>query len=310
MRLSVIVPVFNSEKTLSKCIDSILSQSFTDYELILINDGSLDSSLQICEGYAKIDDRVKVISQTNSGVSVARNQGLQRASGDYVTFVDSDDTIGENYFQSISDCNDDADLIVLQCSMVLEGSNSADKKEKIQGRIIREKEQLNSFLCEYLCYYIMRCPWGKFYRRSIVVDIRFNAEQNIGEDTLFVLQTLPNVKSIRVVDNVFYNWTVPAESAEVKYSLPIQKSIDYLSNIYTSFEKLSIKSPAFENFIYSYYMQLCWSSIQQSPSAWFNNPTVQEIWSKVQYSFPIKVRIKTMLYSMPLFHVFRSLFKK
>ena len=92
--LSVIVPVYNVEKYLSRCIDSILSQTFTDFELILVDDGSPDNCGSICDEYAKKDKRIIVIHQQNRGVSSARNKGLDIARGEYVTFVDSDDQIG------------------------------------------------------------------------------------------------------------------------------------------------------------------------------------------------------------------------
>lgn len=93
MKVSVIIPVYNVEKYLESCLESIKSQTFTDYELILINDGSTDESVAIMRRYAKTDARIRIISQSNRGVSAARNLGLSVAEGDYVLFVDSDDTI-------------------------------------------------------------------------------------------------------------------------------------------------------------------------------------------------------------------------
>ena len=94
--ISIIVPVYNAEKTIKKCIDSILAQTYRNFELILINDGSRDSSLNILKEYENTDERIVVISQENSGVSVARNKGIDSARGDYIIFVDSDDYISEN----------------------------------------------------------------------------------------------------------------------------------------------------------------------------------------------------------------------
>ena len=92
-KLSVIVPVYNTEKYLRECIDRILAQTFTDFELILVNDGSTDGSGAICDGYAEKDSRIQVIHQTNGGITVARKSGVRAACGEYVTFVDSDDWI-------------------------------------------------------------------------------------------------------------------------------------------------------------------------------------------------------------------------
>ena len=100
-QISIIVPVYNSEKYLGVCIDSILSQSFRDFELILVDDGSKDSSAQICDEYASQDKRVRVIHKVNGGVSAARNDGLDIAKGEYVTFIDSDDWVEREFLSTI-----------------------------------------------------------------------------------------------------------------------------------------------------------------------------------------------------------------
>ena len=102
MFFSVIVPVYNAEKTLRRCLDSILRQTFSDYEVILVDDGSKDSSLDICKSYCAKDKRFSVLHQENSGVSKARNRGLDSAKGNYICFVDSDDTITSDYLEQVN----------------------------------------------------------------------------------------------------------------------------------------------------------------------------------------------------------------
>ena len=111
-KISIIIPVYNAEKYLKICVDSILNQTFKDFELILIDDGSSDTSKEICEQYIKLDNRVKVIEQSNKGVSVARNNGLENSCGEYIMFCDSDDWIEEEclenlYYKFIQDKNTD-----------------------------------------------------------------------------------------------------------------------------------------------------------------------------------------------------------
>ena len=101
MKISVIVPVYNVEKYLPRCIDSILAQSFTDFELILVDDGSKDSSGKICEAYVTKDDRVKVLHKENGGASTARNAGIEIARGTWICFIDSDDYVLPNYLQGM-----------------------------------------------------------------------------------------------------------------------------------------------------------------------------------------------------------------
>ena len=116
-QISVIVPVYKAEKFLGRCIDSILNQTYRQLEVILDDDGSPDSSGQICERYKNIDYRVKVIHQKNTGVSAARNVGLDIASGDYITFVDSDDYICSNMYEKMMKCIDKfrCELVICDC---------------------------------------------------------------------------------------------------------------------------------------------------------------------------------------------------
>ena len=122
MIVSIIVPVYNAEKFLRRCIDSILAQTFTDWELLLIDDGSKDASGNICDEYATKDGCIRVFHKENGGVSSARNLGLDHAKGEWVTFVDSDDYIEENFLKSFEG-NLDADLVVGNASSGIFTSN-------------------------------------------------------------------------------------------------------------------------------------------------------------------------------------------
>lgn len=117
VQLSVIVPVYNVEQYLKQCIDSILNQTFKNFELILVDDGALDSCPQICDNYSKHDDRVKVIHKKNGGLSSARNAGIKVAKGKFLTFIDSDDWISKNYFEEMMKEQDkyNADIISHSC---------------------------------------------------------------------------------------------------------------------------------------------------------------------------------------------------
>ena len=119
--ISVIVPVYNAEKTLRRCVDSILAQTFEDFELILINDGSKDQSGDICDEYAAKDSRVKTIHKTNGGVSSARNAGLRIAQGEYIAFIDSDDYIDNDYLLGFK--HYDADLIISGAKLISINNN-------------------------------------------------------------------------------------------------------------------------------------------------------------------------------------------
>lgn len=122
----IIIPVYNAEKTLSRCVDSILSQIYHDFTLILVDDGSQDGSGKICDGYAEKDSRIKVIHKENGGVSSARNAGLAISAGEYITFLDADDTVPNDYLSCLYDCitANRADIAVCDVAFIRNGTEA------------------------------------------------------------------------------------------------------------------------------------------------------------------------------------------
>lgn len=198
--ISIIVPVYNSEAFLRRCIESVLSQTFSDFELILINDGSVDFSGKICDEYSSMDNRVVVIHKNNEGVSIARNVGLNMARGEWLLFIDSDDYVLSDYLECLLKVAEgehlvisgyiaeDYDGIVIKQSTFKEGCLYLDKCDI-------EVSQLDSIL-------VYGTPWGKLYLKSIVLDnkIYFNSELSIHEDHLFYFSYLNCISKIRIVN--------------------------------------------------------------------------------------------------------------
>ena len=122
--ISVIVPIYNSEKYLEQCIESIINQKYSNLEIILVNDGSVDGSLKICEKYAKKDNRIKVIDKKNEGVSVARNVGMEVSSGQWISFIDSDDWIDPDMFEKMLAKSKDDDFDVIMCNCYINKNNN------------------------------------------------------------------------------------------------------------------------------------------------------------------------------------------
>ena len=173
--LSIIIPVFNSEEHLQQCIDSVINQSFRDYELIIIDDGSQDDSGLICNKYAEKDCRIKVIHQKNQGVSSARNVGIESASGEWITFVDSDDYLAENYLDI--DYSLSVDLILQKKTVI--GQEDLEETYPIG---LYEGSSLRQFLSLYMTGALFRVPWGKFFKTSVIKDgnIRFPRKYKFG----------------------------------------------------------------------------------------------------------------------------------
>ena len=202
--VSVIVPVYNAGGVVSRCVDSILAQSYTDFEVILVNDGSTDNSGAICDNYAQQDGRVKVIHQENAGVSAARNAGLKVAQGEWVTFVDSDDMVLDGFLESlVIAVNRDERIDLAYCGYaIVEGSTSI---KTYRSATYIGKEQLHDVLSSTKLLY--RCsPWAKLFRRSIITDngLQFDENLTISEDRLFLYQYLIHVRGVAVTSTLGY----------------------------------------------------------------------------------------------------------
>lgn len=186
MFFSVILPIYNVEKYLAECVDSILAQTFTDFELILVNDGSKDSSGEICDKYAKKDARVKVIHKENGGLSDARNFGTDAACGDYVVYVDSDDYITETSFlQDVKNKVDatGSDVVLYKYAKYYDDISKLDKCTFSLdfAADISDSEQLLYELVRRDAYYGM--AWVKAFRRSLVTQNGIAFEKGLlGED--------------------------------------------------------------------------------------------------------------------------------
>lgn len=187
MKYSVIVPVYNVESYISKCVDSILACDCHDFELLLVDDGSTDGSGLICDNYGQQDSRVRVFHKQNGGVSSARNLGLEHACGEWIMFVDSDDWVSDTFFD-IEDTS--ADIIERPYSRISEDGKVVSRYCPSSHRIIEERDDLFDFFVNER----INVLWNKVIRRSLIGTTRFNESVSIGEDFLLYLEILKHVK--------------------------------------------------------------------------------------------------------------------
>lgn len=242
--ISIIVPVYNTEQYLSRCINSILNQNFTDFELLLIDDGSKDGSGAICDAYAEEDTRVRVFHKENGGVSSARNLGLDNAKGEWVTFVDSDDCIDDGYLYVESD----ADLVVRNWTLA-----SGIVKEFIDAQNVDEFHFKEFFECN--CHLgIFRQVCSSFFKASILTNngIRFDQRFRLGEDTLFAMNYYKYCNSIDILDGACYRYN-QQENWEQKYRLSWVETEQYLEAFMNEYEQMHINSPALTSFIFDFF---------------------------------------------------------
>ena len=220
MLISVIVPIYNVEKYLRRCINSILAQTYQKFELILVDDGSPDNSGKICDEYANIDDRIVVIHKKNGGLSDARNAGLDVAKGDYVIFIDSDDYIEYDLFQNGIEILKDNPTGLLFYGFVIENENQEIKYEfldKINDSISfsSESDKASFIINELLDYRVSWNAWSKFYNRDIIEanDLRFEDNKKIfAEDMYFNLCYLPFVERIICLNKPMYHYLERSDS--------------------------------------------------------------------------------------------------
>lgn len=197
MKLSIIIPIYNAAKTLKRCIESIQKQSFCDYELILIDDGSDDESILLCDTYNQTDEKVKVKHQKNKGLSAARNAGLEMALGEYITFVDSDDCLGENTLQELmNELVQHPEVDMLEYPM-LERIGHSTKEKFLTFTSHEYNDAVEYWLSERAYLHTYAC--NKIYKRHLFATIRF-PEEKIFEDAL----TLPNLIGLTSEENAAF----------------------------------------------------------------------------------------------------------
>lgn len=320
--ISIIVPVYNVENYLAMCIDSILSQPFTEFELILVNDGSTDSSGLICDEYATKEKRVRVIHIENGGPSKARNIGLSYATGKWVMFVDSDDWLDTNTFDVLNSDLASAEIIYFGYKKVYPSYTRTNSPNSVPVTTSPEKidielEKLISSKEQYFGFSV-----NKFFLRSNIEthQIRFPEDLIVREDEVFTLRYIKHIKSLSVSSTVPYNYRI------------LDSSLSHVSNKYRCYKKLAavveseLESLSYKNsrtaFIdkcMSYYLSAIYESIKfgvEDLSEVVNNTLFfydkyscnLNISSKCKYclTFPIKNLRKALLIGYMRFSFIKS----
>ena len=202
-KVSVLVPVYNVEKYLSKCLDSIVNQTYKNIEIIIINDGSTDSSLEIASFYASKYDFIKVFSYDNAGISKTRNRALEQASGDYYLFVDSDDYIDLDMIEKMVACAKETNSEIVTCGYRIEwkifGLPIFNFKSKTMNsldalRALSQNDGINNY------------PWGKLYASCCFNHVQFPDEKKGFEDTYTVFKAMYNANKVTIMNKYFYHY--------------------------------------------------------------------------------------------------------
>lgn len=235
--VSIIVPIYNGEKYINRCLDSIVSQTLKNIEIIIINDGSTDNTENILKEYIKSDSRIKYIKTSNKGVSNARNIGLKNSSGEYIGFVDIDDYIVSNMYEKLYEKSkkNNADIVFCAHTSIHESCNlyesPCDKELIISTKDDKIKNIYIPFINSQLIYLGM-CP-TKLYRKKFIYEneIVFDCSRKIGEDAYFNLQIITQAENIIITPESYYFYNKINESSTRRY---IENMIDIdITNFYT-----------------------------------------------------------------------------
>lgn len=219
--ISVIVPVYNSERYLHRCINSILSQSYKNIEIIIVDDGSTDKSSIICDDYAKQDGRIKVFHQENQGVAAARQHGLELSSGDYIIHCDSDDWMDTCMLEELIYCASckSADIVWTDFYKEnIDGSNNYIKQD------INNSDNIDVLIESLANARIMGALWNFLIKKDLIRDIKFDVGQSCCEDLIFILTVLVNNKTAKIIhiDKAFYHYF--QNETSILHSLNPEKS--------------------------------------------------------------------------------------
>ena len=224
-KVSIIVPVYNVGKYLSKCLDSLINQTLEDIEIICINDGSTDNSLDILKSYSAKDSRIKIIDKPNEGLSITRNIGIHSATGKYIGFIDSDDWIDLDFYEKLYSAITSNDVDIACATIVRKRENSSKyrvffKEEKIYETLEDKLKAINYPKCSYV--------WNKLYKADKIKNIPFKKGIYF-EDVYWTLEVLKRTNKIITVPNINYFYRVNLDSI-VKRVKDSKRQLDYYNS--------------------------------------------------------------------------------
>ena len=277
--VSIIIPVYNAEKSLRRCLDSIFEQTYTDYEVIIVNDGSTDNSQRVIDEYKrKYPEKIKAYTQTNSGAAVARNKGMEYASGEYLFFIDNDDYIKKDYMEKYM-----SEIVKKDVDVVIGGY----RRVKLDGRVMFSKEAIDTPWTKYM----MVAPWARVYRAESLKEngIKF-LDSNIWEDVYFNM--LANFKlRVSTIDYNGYYWVYNPSS----FSNTTQKNLNPFVDITKVFtiikdevESIGIPEEEREYFEYFFIKACVWYLIHSGKGVEYSSlkKEYERLFNWLQNKFP------------------------
>lgn len=255
--ISVIVPVYNVEKYIDKCISSIVKQTYENIEVILVDDGSTDSSGRLCDGWLEKDGRIKVFHKVNGGLSDARNFGIDKAKGNYISFIDSDDYINQNLYEKLYNAliKKEADMAICNYDFVDEKGNILNENPNVlKNETISQIECYQKLIIDYNFYYVTAV--NKLYKKALFKDLRFPAGK-IHEDEFIIHHLIEKCRRVTIIEDVLYYY-VQREDSIMNSNFNLKRFDGVLAMLdrYDFFKKINQNSMAIETLKHGYYILL------------------------------------------------------
>ena len=240
--VSIVIPVYNAEKTITKCVDSVLYQSFKNFELILIDDGSQDDSLRIINDLSLRDDRIRIISKENEGVSVTRNRGIQTAIGEFLFFVDNDDFLDKDYISTFV-----SEMKHKSLDILLGGYKRVSRDNEILYQQSFNTSRINNW-----SKYNIVAPWARGFRLDFLQSNQVDFfDYGLGEDVVFNLKAYQLTTRIGYIDYVGYNWFFNDDSVSNTSQKGFNKNLD-IRVLFDEIKRLSNNDPYLKYFVNRY----------------------------------------------------------
>lgn len=257
-KVTIIIPAYNCEEWIGRCLDSILNQTYQDFDILVINDGSSDGTDDVSRKYAAdYPKKIKYVKQKNMGVAKTRNKAINMAEGKYVTFVDCDDFVDSDYIERLLP-RDGEDIVM-----------SGYKRPNTEGKIIREVHLEK----EYFSKFVVPAPWAKIYRKDFLTKNKIEfLDNNIGEDVYFNLIATLSTERIRIEDYVGYNWFFNEKSVSNTKQKNF-KNLDVMKLLDSSYDELlerGLVQKNYQELKLFYYRYMVWFLLFSSKGASFS----------------------------------------
>ncbi len=254
--ISIIVPVYQVEKYLEKCINSIINQTYKNLEIILVDDGSTDNSPAICDCFQRKDTRIKVIHQENGGLSHARNVGLEIATGDFIGFVDSDDWVETNMYEVLMSALQETGADIAVCDRFIDFEDSPSKSIDIKYSEVKIHTGIETLKNILKGGKINDTVWNKLYKLTVLINIFF-LEEKIHEDILWTSQVIGQARFVVYIDYPLYHYLQRNESLSRNNNLFVKRGLDKIEILKKQLEYIHVHYPSLVKFAIMRFQNIC-----------------------------------------------------